>query len=187
MTSRPLLVIALTSVLGLGACATATPYQPFNLRGSQETGGYREIQLEPQRWRVTFSGNSLTSRETVETYLLYRAAELTVEQGSDWFAAVQRNTSEHTEVYVYRHPAASPWGPAWGPRWRYRRPWWIWQGWDPYGPEPFFDEQRVTAYEATAEIVMGRGAKPADDPKAFEARAVLASLKDKVITPGTGR
>ena len=32
------------------------------------------------RWKVSFSGNSLTDRNTVETYLLYRAAELTDQQ-----------------------------------------------------------------------------------------------------------
>ncbi len=45
---------------------------------SRVEGGYTSAQLAPDRWQVTFSGNSLTSRETVEDYLLYRAAELTL-------------------------------------------------------------------------------------------------------------
>ena len=39
---------------------------------------------------MRFHGNSLTSRETVEAYLLYRAAELTIERGGDWFTILDR-------------------------------------------------------------------------------------------------
>jgi len=60
---------------GLTACATPTPYQP-NIRGQAASGGYSEVRIEPDRFRVNFAGNSLTSRETVEGYLLFRAAEL---------------------------------------------------------------------------------------------------------------
>jgi hypothetical protein len=42
--------------------------------------GYSDQQIESNRFRVSFAGNSLTARETVERYLLYRAAELTVQQ-----------------------------------------------------------------------------------------------------------
>ena len=50
-------------------------------------------QPEPDRWRVTFAGNSLTSRETVEAYLLFRASELSVQNGYDWFEIVDRHTN----------------------------------------------------------------------------------------------
>ncbi|MFA5602003.1 MAG: hypothetical protein WDA06_15510, partial [Phenylobacterium sp.] len=90
---------ALAAVLALGAslaaCTTATPYQP-NIPGQAVSGGFSEMRLEPDRFRVTFAGNSLTSRETVEGYLLYRAAELTVQQGYDWFEIVDRATDRQT-------------------------------------------------------------------------------------------
>ena len=92
--------LALTALLG--ACTTATPYQP-NISGQKVQGGYSEQQVEPDRFRVTFSGNSLTSRETVEGYLLYRAAELTVQQGYDWFEIVERD-----ETWVAGLPVRSP-------------------------------------------------------------------------------
>ena len=41
----------------------------------------------------------MTSRETVETYLLYRAAQLTVERGFDWFEMADRNTEKHSSTY----------------------------------------------------------------------------------------
>ena len=69
------LAAALVLTAGLAACATPTPYQP-NVPGQGSYGGYSEFRVEPDRFRVNFQGNTLTSRETVEGYLLFRAAEL---------------------------------------------------------------------------------------------------------------
>src|SRR5258706_15466739 len=82
---------ALSLSLGLAACETATPYQP-NIRGQAASGGYSDVRIEPDRWRVTFSGNSMTSRETGEGYLLFRAAELTLQNGGHRVALVDPNT-----------------------------------------------------------------------------------------------
>lgn len=40
-----------------------------------------ETRLAADHFRVTFVGNSFTSRERVEASLLYRAAELTLQEG----------------------------------------------------------------------------------------------------------
>lgn len=74
------LAVALAATAGLTACATPTPYQPA-VRGQAVSGGFSDTRIEANRFQVNFAGNSLTSRETVERYLLYRAAELTVAQG----------------------------------------------------------------------------------------------------------
>ncbi|MCR9194047.1 MAG: hypothetical protein NXH88_04895, partial [Hyphomonas sp.] len=71
--SRLRISTALLALAFLGACATATPYQAA-LEGQK---GYANQQIESNRWQISFAGNSLTDRQTVETYLLYRAAELT--------------------------------------------------------------------------------------------------------------
>ncbi|CAN7145585.1 hypothetical protein LJR164_000026 [Phenylobacterium sp. LjRoot164] len=180
--------LALTALLG--ACTTATPYQP-NITGQKVQGGYSEQQVETDRFRVTFSGNSLTSRETVEGYLLYRAAELTVQQGFDWFEIVDRNTDADRQTYIDRDPFYSPWyGPSygyWRPAWRYYGGPYGWRTWDPYWGDPFWsnsvDVRTVTKFEASAEIVMRRGAKPADNPGAFDARAVMSNLGPRVLRP----
>ena len=52
------------------------------------------------RFRVSFAGNSFTSRETVERYLLFRAAELTVQNGFDHFILVDRDTDKQTRTYT---------------------------------------------------------------------------------------
>ncbi|HEY0102124.1 MAG TPA: hypothetical protein VGB60_01530, partial [Brevundimonas sp.] len=62
--------------------------------------------------------------------------------------------------------------------WRYYRRG-SWSPWaDPFGPE--LDIREIDRYEATAEIVMGRGAKPSDDPNAFNARDVMQNLGPRV-------
>src|ERR1700683_4481719 len=97
---RPLIAAAAVIALaGLPACETATPSQPVR-PGAAQAGGYSELKIEQDRWRITFRGNDMTSRETVETYLLYRAAELTVSQGDDWFETVDRQTDKHSQTQV---------------------------------------------------------------------------------------
>jgi len=178
-----LAVTLMAGVSLLTACATQTPYHPASATDPAHADGYRELQIEPGRWRVAFSGNSLTSRDTVETYLLYRAAELTLQNGYDWFQAVERGTEEHVTLVV-RQPAGT-WGPGWEPHWRYsyggRGGW---RTWDSHGLAPAFDVQRVTAYEAIAEVVMRKGTKPAGDARAFDARAVKTSLEHRIVRPG---
>jgi hypothetical protein len=191
MSRKSVAIIASLVLAGLlAACTTATPYQP-NIPGQAVSGGYSEQRIEPNRFRVNFAGNSLTSRETVEGYLLYRAAELTVEQGYDWFSIVDRNTEADRRTYIERDPFYSPWyGPAygyWRPYWRYYGGGYGWRTWDPYWGSPFWsdsiDVRTVTKFEASAEIIMHHGAKPADDPRAFDARAVVANLGPRIVRP----
>jgi len=63
----------------LGACS-ATSYQM-----QTQDEGYAEQEIRPNVWRVMFFGNKYTSVETVQTYWLYRCAELTSQQGFDGF------------------------------------------------------------------------------------------------------
>jgi|HubBroStandDraft_4_1064222.scaffolds.fasta_scaffold200248_2 hypothetical protein len=170
---RWILSAAVVALLGaaLAACETATPYQPLQT-GVEASGGYAESRIEDNRWRVSFRGNDETPRNVVETYMLYRAAELTLAQGYDWFEAAQRHTDTHTSGY------ATGYGPGWG---------WGWRRWGPWGGAfwdndvSFDTEQR---YDAAVEIVLGHGPKPADDPHAFDARQVVANLGPKIVRPG---
>ena len=182
--------VMVTLAAGLAACATPTPYQP-DVPGQATSGGYSDTRLEANRYRVTFSGNSLTSRETVESYLLYRAAELTVQNGYDWFQIVDRQTDRKARTYVEPDPLYNPWyGPGyayWRPSWRYYGAGFGWRTWDPFFGGPFWansvDIRTVQRYEATAEIVMFKGQKPANDVGAFDARQVIANLGPKIRYP----
>ena len=59
--------------LALAGCATPAPYAPMT---PGQATGYTDRQLSDNRWRVTFTGNSVTTREMVETNLMRRAAEV---------------------------------------------------------------------------------------------------------------
>ena len=187
-TTSALKVLATTAVAGLvlAACATATPYQPAGYNGQR--GGYSEQRVESNRYRVTFAGNSVTSREQVEMSLLLRSAELTVESGYDWFATVNRATERDTRFVSTPDPFYGPYsrfyGPYWGPSWRYYRSgfWSPWDRWGPWGPQDI-DTRQIDRYEASAEIIMGRGPKPAGDPNAFDAREVIQNLGPQVTRP----
>lgn len=189
LARRLALGVAATAALGLSSCATSTPYQPIG--AGQVAGGYSEIRLAPDRYRVTFSGNTLTSRDTVEGYLLYRAAELTLQQGCDWFVIDDRRLEHDVRTHVTPDTFYHPWyGPAylyWTPSWRYRRPHLGWSVWSPYRGDPFWashvDVRTVERFEASAEISLRHGAKPADDPKTFDARQVIEALGPKIQRP----
>ena len=186
------LIGALALTAGLSACATATPYQPKITSGAT-TGGFSDQRLEGDRYRVAFAGNSLTSRETVERYLLYRAAELTVQQGYDWFETADRRTDRTSRTVVDTDPLARPgfgygydYG-FWRPSWRYFGPRLGWRSWDPFGRDPFWPERMETRtiekFEASAEILLLKTPKDAADPASFDARQVVANLAPKVTKP----
>jgi len=176
----------------LGACATATPYQPA--RDGQR--GFADQQIEANRWQVSFAGNSLTDRRTVETYLLYRAAELTAQNGYDHFRVVQRDTDEDS-TFVPTGFSRTPYYSGfycnyafYGPYGRYRAS--AFPGAHYYRPgyyDPFGygfgagDYREIVRYEARAEIIMGRGDKPADDPAYFAAGEVLENLSTSIVRP----
>lgn len=188
-------VAAFALAAGLAACATPTPYQPA-VRGSAVSGGFSDMRIADNRFRVTFAGNTLTSRETVERYLLYRAAELTIQTGYDWFEIVDKQTDRDQRTYVEPSPFARPYGPYgfggygyWRPSWRYYGAGWGWRTWDPFYGSPFWadsvDVRTVQRFEATAEIMLQRGPAPSDNPRAFDARQVMNNLGPTIQRPAT--
>lgn len=183
--------LAMAALLALpAACATSTPYQPLS-RASAAAGGYSDQRLAEDRYRVTFAGNTLTSRERVESYLLYRAAELTLERGYDWFVVVDREMEHEIERQIRPDPYYRPWYGtrfgAWRPYWRYRVPGDPWFDWDPYHGDPFWthdiDVRTVERFEATAEIRLGRGPVPAGEAGAMVAREVIAEIGPTIERP----
>lgn len=191
--SRLSLFPALAALALLGACATATPYQA----ASDSHRGYANHKIESNRWQVSFAGNSLTDRETVETYLLYRAAELTRQEGYDHFRVVRRETDEDSRL-VATGFSSSPFYSGFYCDYRFYTPAGLRHpafyrsrlaGFhDPFGYGfGASDYREIVRYEATAEIMMGRGPKPGDQDEAdyFNAADVLANLGQHIVRPET--
>ncbi|MEO5939204.1 MAG: hypothetical protein ABIQ43_09380 [Sphingomonas sp.] len=176
------------SSLALAGCMTETTYRPATGNGFAREG-FSERQIEANRFIVSFAGNTVTSRDTVERYLLFRAAEVTTQNGYDYFVMADRDTDKKERTYAtpsFNSGYGFGYG-GWGPRWRYYGRGFGWRSWDPFWGDPFFDRtvdiNTVEKYEATAEIVMGKGSKPAGNVRAFDARAVMANIGPTVVLP----
>jgi hypothetical protein len=195
---RKAMVAALaTTTLMVAGCATETRYRPATGQGFNRQG-YSERMIEPGRFLVSFAGNSVTSRDTVERYLFYRAAELTLQQGFDYFVMADRDTNLQSRTFS-TPGIGGPWGYGgfggyWGPSWRYWGRGFGWRSWDPWFGGGFgggfggpwgndFDVRTIDRYEATAEIVMRKGPIPRDNIRAFDARKVVESIGPTVQLP----
>lgn len=188
--SRKAVLAALaSSTLLVAGCATETTYHPAVGQGFYRTG-FSEVQIEPDRWRVSFAGNTVTSRQTVEKYLLFRAAQLTLERGYDYFVMADRNTDRQQQIYsTPGFDYGYGFGGFWGPSWRYYGRGFGWRTWDPLFGGPWWgddiDIHSVDRFEATAEIVMRHGAIPEGNVRAFDARKVVDTIGPTVVLPRT--
>ena len=88
-------VLLLISILLLAGCAT--PYQQSGL-----LGGFNEIRLSDNSFRVTFNGNAHTPSDKASNYCLLRCAELCLENGYKHFVLISENT--HIENSTYSSP-----------------------------------------------------------------------------------
>lgn len=87
---KNLIAIAIIALFVQGC----TPYQKTGL-----TGGYSETQLDENVFKVAFRGNAYTNRERVADFTLLRSAELTLENGFNYFVIIDANSySKHGTV-----------------------------------------------------------------------------------------
>jgi len=164
---RPALPLALAAFL-LAGCTTPTPYAP---RTEGQRTGYTDRALTQNRYRVTFTGNTVTPRETVESYLLLRAAEVTRAAGYSGFLFDTRNTKANRSFQTIPYGPDPFWGgPGFG-----RRGFGYWGGWGfPY--EPNYDVVVHTNYDAYAEIVLLTPDQAAKEPRALSAAEVISRI-----------
>lgn len=194
MKIRHLLLAA--SVVVLTACATTTPYQEASKLGSFD--GFSQQLIENDRARVSFAGNSLTEKETVENYLIFRAAELALENGFETFTLTERDTERNTRLRstggssFYNGFNSRYFG--WSGRTRFSR--FGGRGFNSFGRRGFnsfggrgfgggfnsFDVREITKYRATAEVKFGRFGSAGED-NTFNAREVIENLGPTIVYP----
>ena len=185
------LLALLTTTAMLTACTTATPYQAA--QNGSDLHGYSDTLVEQDRVRISFKGNSQTKRDTVEIYLLYRAAELAQEKGYDYFTLINRFTEETSRPAILNgsgHNGGS-YKRIYSPQLDVRN--------YSYNPSDYvityadhndkFSSNKIfTRYQSYAEVKFGRGQKPTDIHhilNTFDAQQVLDHLTQKILHPGT--
>jgi hypothetical protein len=157
------------TVVALAGCVSQTPYQAS---GPDSRHGYHEQQLAENRFRVSFSGNSATPRETVENYLLYRAAEVTLKQGYTHFVFA----SQDTEAKTHYRSTFDDW-----PRSGFY--WHNWPWGSGFGASIGTGTSRpITRYTAYADVVLLSLGEAGSNPEAFDARSVLNSIGPYIRT-----
>lgn len=144
-------IIAATAALA-SACASQGPVYESRADGGRY--GYAETLIEPNRVQVSYNGDTLTPRETVETYLLYRAAETTLDRGFDYFVVVSHDVEENS---YYENMGVRP----------------------RLAGATF---REISRHNATADIVMFMGDKPPHVANAYDARAVQQTLSERITT-----
>jgi len=75
------IIVGTLATILLSGCATT--YQ--ELSATTLTGGYGAKQIEGDVYRVTFAANGYTTRETAQTYWLYRCATVALEKNFEGF------------------------------------------------------------------------------------------------------
>jgi hypothetical protein len=153
----------------LGACATAPSYTPAT---TPNGAGYFERQIEGNRYFVTYRAAGEADALMLQDFALLRAAELTLQQGGDWFWVDRRTLDD----------AAAPSGPRLG----------VSVGGGSFGSHSgvgvgvgmSFPLGRggQRAHSATVEMRIGEGPKP-DDANAFDAHAIAANLRARLAPP----
>ncbi len=180
-SNLPKLAVAAAFLLALAGCATPTPYAPAD---RYQQNGYTDRQLTDTRWRVTFTGNSVTARDQVEDYLMLRAAEVTLDSGHNYFRFDTRDTQTQTRTTAFSSGYYGP-GAFWGRGWGFGS---RWGGYYPYGG--YFgggfgggfgygggmDIVTTNRYQAFAEIIVLTDEQAKDEPRAVDAKSVVRHL-----------
>ena len=159
-------------MFALGACASNPKYVPADDAGDY---GHYSTKLDENRYRIVFNGRGTTSLNTTRDYALLRAAELTMQEGNDWFRIVDRETYTDRQVV---EPAVGV---------AYQRAYYVEQSCGLLAcsrtvrPRDFaymqVDTSRPkTVHSHSLEIVMGSGPMPADSGNYYDASEVARSL-----------
>ncbi len=141
------------------------------------------------RFHLAVKGHTFTSREGIEKYLLYRAAELTLDQHDSWFTLIETRAKGDTAPPSKPDPQGLRFSfrmAYWRPVWRYKLagaagP----QSWSPFSSAafPITDPKTVSDFEVSADIVLHKGIMDDADPLAFEPGAVSDLLVNQVSPP----
>jgi hypothetical protein len=153
----------------LCACLSPTSYHAAKDRYDE---GYFEEQLPDGRYKIQYRGNAVTTKDTVERSLIYRAAELTLEEGYDYFVVLQNYTQADTTYAPSVKRKGESDIPL--PDHSYYTNRFSW------GTEDDDLEMGTTCYCATMYITMHHGDVPDDKDGAFDAKIAKRNLSQDI-------
>ena len=151
-------------------------------------GRFASAEVGAGRFELTYSGQRFGSRDTVEHYLLFRAAVLARKNRAKSFLLLYLPSEAGPSV----HPARPSWasGPDfghWQPHWNYYVTGIGWQPWHPEWGAAFWadeiDPARVQRYEAHAIIELIRDGRVPEDQPVFNASEVIKRLESISVKP----
>jgi hypothetical protein len=168
------LILAAAFVV-LSACATSAP-PPYAPSASAEAAGYAETQIESNRYFVTYRAPAGADASLLQDYALLRAADLTLQNGREWFWVDRRTVDEQSNRSSGPSIGVGVGAGSWGGRSG---------GSVGVGVNlPIGGGQRgQRAGAATLEVRFGEGAKP-DAPNAYDARSTAAALRARIAPSG---
>jgi hypothetical protein len=154
--------LALVAALVLSGCATPAVYAPAAGPGRP---GYSELKIENDRFRVTY--RDAANEAAAADYALLRAAEVTLQQGYDWFVVDNRSTDRSGQSSGPR-VGVGVGGGNYGGRTSVG-----------IGTSVGFNLGGGAKTTVALEIRLGRGAKPTI-VNAYDARQVQATVRPRV-------
>lgn len=170
--------ILAAAAFGLAACATTPPALPYAAANSPTGLGYSETQIESNRYFVRYRVTSPAEVSQLEDLALLRSAELTLENGREWFWVDRRSLDQQQD--------ARSSGPRIG----------VGIGGGTFGRHsggsvgvgmsfPLGNRQDAAprARGTTFEIRFGEGPKP-NDPNAYDARSTAQALRSRLPNAG---
>lgn len=83
------------AALTLSGCFGPSTYHPYD-----GNDGYSDTQLNNTLYEVKFYGNDMTSKDATYNMMLYRAAQIALSSGYDYFRVINRRFATQTETFT---------------------------------------------------------------------------------------
>ncbi len=174
------LAVIIFALILISGCATGYHRQGW-------TGGYSESQLQKDVFKVSFKGNAFVSKEKAQDYLFLRCAEVTIDNGFDYFIILDEDDYENIGSYTTPTHIKSQSTTTGNVNYSGNI-----YGNSIYGTGTYSGQTRGRATvtggqtlnfskpRSTCVIKCFKGQKPEDLPSAFVAYELIGYLKDKV-------
>lgn len=147
-----------------------TPYQ-----STGATGGFGETRLQENVFTVTFRGNGFTENEQVQDFAMLRCAEVTLENGFNYFSIADKSENGQT-MLLHSGGSSQTYGMVSS------------MGNTAYGSFNTYNSpgysMPVTKHQTTCTIVCFKE-KPPEPQRAFDALYLLHSIRQKYKMTGT--